>query len=164
MNKFRSEIKHKILSSVGIFSEFLVDAFGKGVDIGFSSIEYSQKILYSKKTENFWALGKLYRLKKELQLNFLERMFESEDVSLMIFPVSNFETIKNKSTIKDFIEKNYCKRFKLNNNDYFMILQKENFSFGDCALQILLKDKVCLLILNRDQSKKPWKYFEYENL
>lgn len=164
MSKLSSEIKHKMLSGAGFVSEILVNLFGKSVDIGFSSIEYSQKILYSKKTKNFWTLGKLYKLKEELQLNFLEKMFEPEDVTLMIFPISNFEIIKNKSKIKDFVEKNYCKRFKLNKNEYFMILHKENFSFDDCVLQILLKDKVCLLILNRDQSKKPWKYFKYENL
>jgi len=163
MNTISSEIRDRMLSKIGFLSELLVSAFGKSIDIGISSVEYSQKMLYSKKTENFWTCGKLYKLKKELELNFLERMFESDDIQIMAFPVSNFEIIKNKSKIKDFVEKNYCKRLLMNKNDYFMILQRENFSFGDCVLQVLIKDKICLLILNRDQSKRPWKYFEYEN-
>lgn len=164
MKKIKTEIKNKILSAIGNMSNLFINVFSKSIDLGFNSFESSQRVIYDSKARKFWALGNLYKLKKDIKSDFFQALFDTQIKSPEIFQNSDLEIIKEKSSLKHFIERNFSKKTTLKHDEYFIIIQKQYFSFGDCVLQILLKDKVCLLILNRDQSKKPWKYFEYENL
>lgn len=163
MKKIKTEIKNKILSVIGNMSDLFITVFSKSIDLGFDSYELGQKIFYDTKAKNFWSSGNLYKLKNEIKINLFESLFEADIKVPELFQTCDLKVIKEKGALKQFLEKNYSKKIFLSRNDYFLILEKQYFSFGNCVLQILLKDKVYILVLNKDQSKKPWKYFEYEN-
>ncbi len=164
MIKNRTEMKQKILYGIKNITNLYVSLLGVCVDTGFNSYELGEKFFYDNEAKNFWNIGNLYKLKNDIKMNLFQSLFESEIKYPEIFQICDFKIFKEKSTLEKFLEQNYSKKTFLKNEKYFIVLEKQYFSFGNCILQILLEDKIYLLNLSKDQSKKPWRYFENENL
>lgn len=145
------------------------EALEKSLDLTFSAYrtcfvayEEIQRILYWKKSVDFWQTGKLYRRKEIVNPGFLLKIFDLKTYQPELaedFDISVLYSMSMPEKRRVLFNKGENKT-GLGIDDFFIILEFHNSIAPNFLLKVFVGGQKKVIILSDEATLFPWKYFE----